>query len=208
MSAKGRKRKDGEQKEKPASEFYPTPASAILRLFQHVDHQLPDGYWLEPSAGDGAIIRTIQTIRPHVDWLACEIRPEGARQLRNLIRPENVTEGDFLRADFPGAAIQVAILNPPFTLAAQFIDKCLDHARIVVALLRLGFLGSSTERRSLFERRGHPDVYVLPERPSFTGDGQTDMADYAWMRWNSDRSQRGEVRILWDKAQGQLGLTG
>ncbi len=68
--------------------------------------------------------------------------------------------------------------------------------RTVAALLRLGFLASAT-RKNLFATVGIPDVYVLAHRPSFTGNGKTDGADYAWCVWGpglGGRVQRLEYR--------------
>lgn len=202
MSAKGRKRKTGEQAEAPEHEFYPTPAWCVTRLLQHVE--LPGGHWLEPSAGDGAIIRAVNSVRDEVWFDAIELRPEAAGILSALVGADQFDTADFLRGWFGwGYEYAVALGNPPFSLAAPFVLKALEHAEQVVMLLRLNFLGSSNDRRHLFEQAGMPDVYVLPERPSFTGGG-TDACEYAWMRWIRGGAQRGEMRILFEKSQLSL----
>lgn len=198
MSAKGRKPKSGEVAEKPDHEFYPTPAWCVTRLLQHVE--MPGGDWLEPSAGNGAIIRATLSVRRDVEWTAIEVRDTGAQLLACGARA--FEQADFLRwgRDYPLPPYAVALGNPPFTLAAQFILAALGQAEQVVMLLRLNFLGSSNDRRHLFEQAGMPDVYVLPERPSFTGGG-TDACEYAWMRWIRGKRQKSEVRILFEKSQ-------
>ncbi len=196
MSAKGRKKASGEKGETPEHEFYPTPAWCVTRLLSHVE--LPGGQWLEPSAGDGAIIRAVNATRPDVSWNAVELRPHAAPSLRAL--GAVTTIDDFLRASHLGLPFDVALGNPPFSLAAQFVLKSLEHAEQVVMLLRLNILGSSNDRRHLFETAGMPDVYVLPERPSFTGDG-TDACEYAWMRWIRGGKQKSEMKILFEKSQ-------
>lgn len=200
MSATGRKKKSGEKTERPEHEFYPTPSWCVTRLLQHVE--LPGGIWLEPSAGDGAIIRAVDSVRADVAWCADEIRPEALPILRPLVA--HVRIGDFLRMSessrtAPGR-FRVALGNPPFSLAAPFVLRSLECAEQVVMLLRLNFLGSSNDRRHLFEQAGMPDVYVLPERPSFTGEG-TDACEYAWMRWIRGGKQKGEMKILFEKSQ-------
>lgn len=213
MSAKGRKSKTGEVAEKPDHEFYPTPAWCVTRLLQHVE--LPGGDWLEPSAGDGAIIRATTAKRTDINWTAVELRPDARLALQDVVlaeqeysrgprETERVIIGDFLRIwtgrDEPFA---VALGNPPFSLAAQFVQRALTGAEQVVMLLRLNFLGSSNDRRALFEEAGMPDVYVLPERPSFTGGG-TDACEYAWMRWIRGKRQKSEVRILFENQQALM----
>ena len=45
-------------------------------------------------------------------------------------------------------------------------------------------------------RAQEPDVYVLPNRPSFTGHG-TDSCEYAWFVFGASRPKpRGLVRVL------------
>jgi hypothetical protein len=40
-----------------------------------------------------------------------------------------------------------------------------------------------------------PDVYVLPNRPSFTG-GSTDSIEYAWFVWRTRAARSGTIRVL------------
>jgi hypothetical protein len=61
-------------------------------------------------------------------------------------------------------------------------------------LLRLNFLGGA--KRTAFLRARPPDIYVLPNRPSFTGHG-TDACEYAWFVWPSNRQRhQGHVQVL------------
>jgi hypothetical protein len=62
----------------------------------------------------------------------------------------------------------------------------------VIMLLRLNFLAS--EERSEFMQRTRPDVYVLPNRPSFVLAGKTDSIEYAWFHWH--KNSTGIVRVL------------
>lgn len=214
MSATGRKRKDAPPTERREADFYPTPAWCVTRLLQHVE--LPGGFWLEPSAGDGAIIRAVASVRHDVKWTAVEIRREAIPALcRTLLDTDPhapvaaLQSEDYLARRMPDLGdlapgdlrlFRVALGNPPFMHAAHFVLNALQECEQVVMLLRLNFLGSSNDRRHLFEQAGMPDVYVLPERPSFTGEG-TDACEYAWMRWIRGKRQKSEVRILFDTQQ-------
>lgn len=167
------------------ADWYPTPPWCTHRLLDAV--RLPSGDWLEPSAGDGAIMQAVNAVRPGVRWTACDVRPECEPTLRMLT--ERVVIGDFLRQRWE-RRFDVAILNPPYSLALPFVERCRSLAEHVVALLRLNWLAS--EERASWLRRFPPSVYVLPNRPSFTGEG-TDATDYAWLHW-SGRSPT--VRVL------------
>lgn len=171
MSATGRNPRGG-----GGADFFATPSWCVDRLLESAD--LPAGKWLEPAAGDGAIVHAVNARgASDIDWQLCELRPECRPQLEGLGR---VTVGDFLSANYERDSFDVVITNPPFSLAEKFIRKALLCAPYVAMLLRLNFLGSA-ERHLLFWKH-MPDVYVLPNRPSFTGRG-TDSTEYCWMVW-------------------------
>jgi hypothetical protein len=112
---------------------------------------------------------------------------------------------DFLTTNFCDTFLSAVITNPPYSQAEEFIRHsqatwpCAD----LVFLLRLGFLASAA-RLKLWEAIGTPDVWVLPNRPSFTGHG-TDSADYAWYHWPSEARNEGDLRVLADTPKGERG---
>jgi len=188
MSATGRGRA------REPEDYYTTPSWCVRRLFE-AWRPRRDGVWLEPSAGNGAIIRAIDDIdlgehesgsRPW-KWLACEIRDEERETLADLVGPGNVTIGSFV---FDGACgfhaedrdVTLVIGNPPYSLAWPFVAQARQRfpCATICYLLRVAFAAS--EERNAAMRYRAPDVYLLPNRPSFTGDG-SDSADYAWFVW-------------------------
>jgi hypothetical protein len=87
--------------------------------------------------------------------------------------------------------------NPPFALAEEFLRRAEDlfpDAAIVV-LVRLGFLASES-RLALWRQLGTPDVFVLPNRPSFTDDGRTDASDYCWLVFPTEYRTSGAFEVL------------
>ena len=76
---------------------------------------------LEPGAGSGNIIKTLQKYGDFsID--AVEIRPEEAQHLQDL--GVNVIIDDFLSMDL-GKKYDLIIGNPPFNQAIEFVEKCL-----------------------------------------------------------------------------------
>ncbi len=175
---------------------YPTPSWCVRRLLEIVT--LPkEGNYLEPAAGDGAIVRAADSmdpglggVEPPIRWWLHELREECRKDLDTL---GYVEIGDFLHDGHGGqpGTFDVCITNPPFSLAMEFIRVCLPISDHAIFLLRLNFLGS--EERSKFIRETMPDIYVLPNRPSFTG-GHTDSIEYAWFHWH--KNSRGIYKIL------------
>ncbi len=172
-------------------DYYPTPAWCVRRLLEAVE--LPGGLWLEPAVGDGAIVRAVGELRDDVSWTTIDVRPE--------VEPDLV--GDFVAPLYAGGVDRimppggwdVVVTNPPYQQALEFVVEARRRARSAVAmLLRLNWL-ASRERQALLAR-DMPDVYVLPDRPSFTGGG-SDMTEYAWMVWyRSPRLLPGRIRVL------------
>jgi hypothetical protein len=191
MSATGR----GTERE--AHDAYPTPPWTVWRLLEALD--LPGGLWLEPCAGDGAIIRAVNEKRSDVRWAACEVRPECEPEL-NACGVERVEIGDFFALPqwsipvSPAGPISVVITNPPYSMAEKFVRRCCELSPVVVMLLSLHFL-ASRERHGWISQFV-PDVFVLPNRPSFRGKG-TDASEYAWMVFERDaKRSRGFVQVV------------
>ena len=125
-------------------------------------------------AGNGAIIDAVG--RRDVGWVANEL--DARRRGALCPRADVVRIGDYRTC--PHFHADVLITNPAFSLATGFVPWALTRARIVVLLLRLNFLASA--KRAPFFHEHPPSLYVLPNRPDFTGDGG-DMTEYAWFAW-------------------------
>jgi len=176
---------------------YETPAWCVERILEQLE--LPGQWWLDPCAGTGAIIRAASANRPDLYWGAVELRKECEEPLSRCATTVRI-------ADFGGSCSKsimgkwdVILTNPPYNQAEQFIEMCLPLATWTVMLLRLNYLGS--EKRSEFLRAHTPDVYVLPNRPSFgnnkLGKRGTDSTEYAWFVWHGPRKQtQGKLIVL------------
>ena len=99
----------------------------------------------------------------------------------NLLTPQ----GRLLTREYHGA--DLAISNPPFRLAVEFTElafemvapnDALSHTGWTAILQRDAWL--SCMKRLAFARKYPCDKFILPRRPSFTGNGRSDSATYAW----------------------------
>jgi hypothetical protein len=180
---------------------YPTPAWVVHRLLDEV--ALPVGRWLEPGVGNGDIVRAVRQ-KLDVQFTGFDVR--NTKFIKDANAPEFFV-GNLLKPEgrlvelMRGEKADVAIGNPPFRLAAEFIDFSLKHAHHVAMLLRLNYLGSDT--RAAFMRSLAPDVFVLPNRPTFRPSKRglltTDSVEYAWFVWGDEPGRNrseGRVKVL------------
>lgn len=179
------------KKDRIRNEAYPTPPWVLRRFLDKV--KLRRGHWWEPAVGSGVLCQTAMT-HPGgegVIWHGTDIHPqEAARELLRTrfsvisVQDAHATWGDG-RSAAPwredAGKFTGMLTNPPFSLAEEFLKIGLATAEEVVLLLPLKWLES---RKRAFLDTMCPDVYVIPDRCSFTGMG-TDVTAYAWMRWDS-----------------------
>jgi len=124
-----------------------------------------------------------------VTWTAWELREEMQATLETLT--SDVQIGDCLDIPYDDKPFDVAITNPPFSIAPLVLQRLLGISRNVVMLLRLNYMGS--QKRVAFLRDHMPDASVLPNRPVFgpnkVGKLGTDSIEYAWFSWQAEYPQ-------------------
>lgn len=149
-----------------ADDFYPTPYEATEALMQAVGkHVGPLVH--EPACGDGAMARVIELYGHKVIGTDLVARGYGDPFV------------DYLDC---GPLAPAVITNPPFKLAADFIETTLDTGVDFAAFLLKATFWNAGKRVALCER--HPPSMVLPVawRIDFTGQGAPTM-DCAWFVW-------------------------
>lgn len=173
--------------ERHPTDHYPTPKEAITPLLDALGpHIEPVKFVLDPGCGSGNLGAAVRERWPGAYIGGVEIDEALALWSMKSGIYDGVAPLDFLEMvpDFGGhPGYDFIITNPPFSLAQQFVTRIFDHwatpDSTVAVLLRLNFL-ASRKRRDWWRSLPTPRLMVLSERPSFTGDKNTDMTDYAW----------------------------
>ena len=180
-------------------DVYPTPYWCVHRL---LEAWVPlAGELAEPCVGEGHLLAAARAFLGESDhsWRTWEIRDVVP------LLGVNHTHGDFLLEDRVFPNVGGVITNPPFTKAEAFIRHCrkvFPNAELCM-LLRIGFI-CSEERVQFRAEFGAPDLFFLPNRPSFresinkrTGKKtRSDSAEYAWFVYPAQPQPVGEVRVL------------
>lgn len=158
---------------------YLTPSWPVARLLERV--AFPGYRWLEPAAGEGSLVQAVRDVRPNVEFTTVEIREGCDVDLCADFIWWGCPELDPL---MPPGGWDVCITNPPFSLALEFAEVALEKAQVVAFLLRADWAGGSNRTR--WHQKHPSDIYFLPERIDFTGDGG-DQYNYAWFVWGPGR---------------------
>lgn len=144
--------------------FYPTPDAVIRKLLAEV-HIDAESHVLEPSAGDGSIVRALLAKGARVD--AVEVEPGRVRALQELERGDRrltVTHANFLTMP-PRPVYSHVVMNPPF-YGVHFMQHVM--------------------RAYEFLRPGGKLVAVLPASVEFNESKQHD----AFRKWAKKHSER------------------
>lgn len=172
---------------------YYTP-DALAKALVGVLPMIPDDAALEPHVGGGAFARAMRARGVRVHGLDLDIEAAGIDDCNS-----SETGIDFLA--WTGRRQRDWIIgNPPYGDAEAHIRHALDiTGRHVAFLLRLAML-ETAGRIPLW--RDHPPrmVWVLSQRPSFTG-GSTDSCAYGWFWW--DKRHVGDTGLGWVSWKGQ-----
>lgn len=138
---------------------YETPKWAVEALLRLIPIN-PQWTYLEPCRASGRFY---------------EHMPEGSLWAE-------ISEGvDYLKTDFP--KVNCVLTNPPYSLAQEFVEKAHTESGVIIMLLRLGFL-ESMKRVEFWKKYPVDHLVVLSRRPSFTDNGKTDGAGYAYFIWD------------------------
>lgn len=157
-------------------------ADALVRCLER------DCFWrggtvLEPSAGRGAFVRATMdlVIQPTAVYVN-DIDPVRVAELRSTLAVVS-SNRDF--AEVRGQ-YDLIVGNPPYSHAEAHVRHALSlrsRCGVVAFLLRLAFL-ESQERVPFWKEHPASKIYVLSQRPSFTGDGGSDKAAYGFFVWD------------------------
>jgi hypothetical protein len=192
----------GGETPRAVGDVYPTPALLAHAISRRV--AIATGavdLVIEPSAGDGVFVRAARSAwGPSVHIHAVEPRPDAAvHHLERLATScelgtwENSARAKVLLQKHERALI---LGNPPFLLAEEHVRVSLawlghhnaagPQPRWLAFLLRSSFLaGDKRARRLHMALGGLRYVWNVVGRPSFTGDGKTDGAEYACLVWQA-----------------------
>lgn len=163
------------------SQWYTPPKLAERMWSWWVTHQTaarPDMRWhvLEPSAGNGSLVRAVLASDVVARVHAFELDPRNVELLKQLVpKPGcvlDVEQGDFLLAPVVGR-YHVALMNPPYEDGqdVDFVLRALAWAPVVVGVFRSAIVHGDDRYQRLWRWVDPTRGRWLSDRPAFgTGD--------------------------------------
>lgn len=156
---------------------YFTPPELAERVVEWCDltdwtvpGQTPHRYRvLEPSAGNGALVRPL--VAAGAEVYAVEIDERYCDAL-DLLNPRHIECADFLTlAEGPGR-FDLCVMNPPYEHGQDvaFVLHALKFAPRVVGIFRSQILHGKARKRDLWAHVRPTRIAYLSERPDFGGD--------------------------------------
>lgn len=131
--------------EKKLNQFYPTPNSVIDRMLSIMHDNREIAYRiLEPSAGDGAILKKLSGFFPRADIEYCEISDERMKQCIDLNLPRCSPVGENFLHYAPRTEYDLIVMNPPFSKQQDIdhilhaINNCLRTDGVLISIVPEG----------------------------------------------------------------------
>ena len=168
-----------------ADDLYETPPIAVEALMRA--EQLPHHIW-ECACGPGAIVGVLREAGHQV----------YATDINDWNCPNSESGADFLMERLPSFPIDAIVTNPPYKLAAEFVEHALTLCPRVIMLLRLAFL-ESQRRSDLLDggllARVHVFKSRLPmmHRHGWNGPKASSAIPFAWYVWDRDHHGKTEL---------------
>jgi len=153
------------------NDFYPTPREATIALLPLIA-DWPKTIW-EPACGDGAMARVLRASGR--DVVATDLIHRGFGQILDFLGPTALQIARPQR--------KVIITNPPFKLAAQFIERADELGAAHLALLLKASFWNAASRLKTWDRWAPYARRDLTWRLDFDGRGAPTM-DCAWFLWD------------------------
>lgn len=178
------------------NDYYATPYSATKAILDKLD--LGNDTILEPSAGEGHIVKVLKEYYPNNEIVANDLIDRHSRlgiEINNGI--------DFLTYE-PNRKFDTIITNPPFKYAQEFVEKALTLANhYVIMFCKIQFL-ETVERYKMFAAHPPKYVYVHSRRvsPWINGNELNENGKpwaspmcFAWYVW--EIGYAGETMVRW-----------
>jgi hypothetical protein len=188
-------------KDRHEMDYYETPQAFAATALYHIPCQSNFVKTaLDPGTGRGVWGKALRLYNTEAMLEGVEIQPFGdiGADVDDLAKAYNKYWHDDFLTWKAQHKYDLIMGNPPYKLAHEFVDKCLDLLAPngqLIFLLRLAMLESQKRYKTWWTYSPIKKVIVSPKRISFTGDGRSDDTAYALFVWQNGWD--GNVTLDW-----------
>lgn len=159
--------------EKKLNQFYETPDN-VINIMLKILPDLKYDRILEPSAGNGAILKKLSHKFPKslIDY--CEISKERMLQCKSLMLPNCLPVGSNFLNFVPASKYNLIVMNPPFSRQQDIdhishaINYCLKKGGILISVVPEGTFFRSNQKTvnfwNLVDKCSDHETRSLPEK--------------------------------------------
>ena len=160
-----------------AADFYATPPECTIALLDSYQRLFEGSRIWEPACGDGAISKVLEGRNLAVISTDLHDRGYGKGGM------------NFLTADCNCGSI---ITNPPFSLAADFIEHAATK-EVPFAMLVKSTYWQAAKRYDLFQRTKPLAIIAMSWRPDMSPErGKSGTMDFIWTVWDRKPAKKTE----------------
>ena len=179
-------------KDREVDDFYATPPNEVANILSHEDLV---GTVLEPCCGMGHMVDGIRLCNKYLyaNIIATDL----------VYREFGEGELDFLDEAYPYKDnIGTIIMNPPFKLIEEFVNKSIEVAKHKVILFaRNQFVESESRYKNIFSKTPPSRIYQYVDRVACAkgGDFSRKMSSnmaFSWFVWDKD-SEISKTEFKW-----------
>lgn len=169
-------------KDRPATDFYPTPLEVTVALLRFLNIPKDKIIW-ECACGEGHMSRAMENMGYHV--------------VSTELNHESYGEGDVDFLTCKPRSCDWVITNPPFRCSVAFIQRCIDLGKPFALLLKSQYWHAKN-KSDIFN--SFKPAYVLPLtwRPDFLfgQKGGSPTMECIWVVWGTQPCEYTEYQIL------------
>lgn len=169
-------------KDRPKTDFYPTPKEVTIALLKFLDIPKQSVIW-EPACGKGHMTEVMKEIGYRV--IATELNDFGYGDTGKDFIGGNLVECDWI------------ITNPPFNVSNEFIRQAIKHNKPFAFLFK-SQCWHAQNKAKLFKEFKPQFVLPLTWRPDFLfgAKGSNPPMECLWTVWGTEPAERTEYALL------------
>lgn len=185
-------------KDREINDFYATPPTEVTHILEYEELK---GIVLEPCCGMGHMIEGIRMSGFKGEIIATDLIDRGIGEI----------DLDFLSESYPYTEnIGTIIINPPFKLIEEFVNKSLEIAQEkVIVFARNQFVESESRYNNIFKNNPPTRIYQYVDRVACAKDGDfskvigSSMA-FSWFVWDK-KDTSNSTRFYWIRRSDKIG---